>query len=268
MAKAWLIFSGKGGVGKTLITAALATAIQSRKERVCAVDAVTGLRDLDMALGLENRIVYDMLDLIRGECTMEEALVSPSDSRLCLLPAAQFASPGDVDAKAFAKLVRKLKAKFDHVLIDCPAGIADNLRSLISDEIDECIAVTTPDDASVRCVERAVSVLGECGVDHPYLIVNRLDSDLIVSGEMYTASTVAQTLDLPLLGEVPEDALLRRAMLTHKNVMQIDCEGRHALARIAKRMCGEDVALPAIGGSKPGLFRRPHLKPLKEVRAD
>lgn len=268
MAKAWLILSGKGGVGKTLITAALATAISSRKTRVCAIDASTGLRDLDMALGLENRIVYDMLDLIRGECTMEEALVSTENARLSLLPAAQFARASDVDAKSFGKIVRKMKTRFDHVLIDCPSGLEDSLRSLTGSEITDCVIVATPDDNCIRSAERAVTVLAECGLTYPHLIVNRLDHDLIVSGEMYTASTVAQTLDLPLLGEVPEDPALRRALLTHKDPTQIDCEGRHALCRIARRMLGEDVPLPAIGGTKPGLFRRPHLKPLKEVRAD
>lgn len=269
MAKAWLILSGKGGVGKTLITASLATALSSRKERVCAIDAVTGMRDLDMMLGLEDRIVYDMLDVIRGDCTMDEALVSPPDlPRLSLLPAAQFARSSEVEAKAFAKLVRKLKSRFDHVLIDCPAGLEDNLRALVSDEITDCIVIATTDDMCIRSAERAVAALADCGVTYPHLIVNRLDAALIVSGEMYTAATVAQTLDLPLLGEIPEDPPLRRAVLGHKNPLQIDCEGRNALCRIAQRMLGEDVPLPAVGGTKPSLFRRPHLKPLKEVRAD
>ena len=269
MGKAWLILSGKGGVGKSTIAAALATALSLEKERVCVIDADIGLRDLDILLGLENRIVYDLLDVLNGDCTLKQALVEPLEySRLSLLPAAQMARSGDLDPKAFVKQLKKLKLAFDHVLIDCPTGMEESVRALMTDACDEVLVVCTPDDMCIRNAERMLALTDEKQMKLRRLIVNRLQSDLIAAGEMYPAATVAATLDVPLLGEIPDDPILYRALLRHRNPLSFDCEGQRAFRRIAQRMRGVTVALPAFGSHKPGLVQRLTFPRMKEVRPD
>ena len=131
--------------------------------------------------------------------------------------------------------------------------------------VDDTLLVVTPDDISIRSAERAVQVIESKSLPRPRLIVNRLDNDLIRKGEMYSARTVAETLDLELLGEVPEDPAVYRAMLRHALVTDFDCEARRALMRIASRLCGQDQPFPAYGSKRPSLFRRLFSSDLKEV---
>lgn len=160
---------------------------------------------------------------------MDDALVVPKPDalpNLSLLPASQFARAKELEAKAFRKILRTLKSNFDHVLIDAPAGIERSLRGLLSNEINECVLVCTPDDVCIRNAERTASVLRKKGLTVQRVIVNRLNPDYIRRGEMYAAQTVALTLDMPLLGEIPEDAEIYRALLHHQSVMEGESEGR------------------------------------------
>lgn len=267
MGKAWIIASGKGGVGKSTITSALATALCRMKQTVCIVDADIGLRDQDVILGMENRVVYDLTDVCAHRCTLPQALIQhTTEEKLYLLPAAQFARVKDVDPKDLRKIVRQLKNRFQHVLIDCPAGIERGLRGVLHTECDDCLLICTPDDVCIRDVERTGSLIAEKKALRPQLIVNRLNAELIAAGEMYTAQVVAQTLDLPLLGEVPEDPVIYRALLKHIPLMDCRCEGAEALTRIARRMTGENVPLPGYGTKKPSLFRRMFGRKIQEVQ--
>lgn len=267
MSTAWIIASGKGGVGKSTITANMGLAMAREGRRVCIIDGDMGLRDQDALLGLENRIVFDLLDVAEGRCRLEQALISPdAESRLTLLPASQFARARELKPSAFRRIVIRLKQEFDVVLIDCPAGIERSLRGLMNDAIDESVIVSTPDDVCIRNAERAASVMEKKGLPRPRLIVNRLDEDLIRGGEMYSAATVAATLDLELLGEVPDDSYVYRATLTHQAVMDIECEARNALKRIALRMLGVATPLPAYGVAKLPWYRRLFQPTLKEVK--
>lgn len=267
MSKTWLIASGKGGVGKSTIVSCLATALARQGLRVCIVDADVGLRDQDALLGLENRIVYDLVDVCNKDCRLHQALISPPDMpTLHLLPAAQFARAKEVDPKAFRRLLADLRATHDHVLVDGPAGIERGLRGLLSAQYDETIIISTPDDVCIRNAERAVFTLEGKHLPWPSLIVNRLMPDIIRTGEMYAAQVVAQTLDLPLLGEIPEDATIYRAQLAHISPMDADCEGRRALLRIAGRMAGQDVPFPAYGAGKRPWYRRLLAPRIKEVK--
>lgn len=227
-----------------------------------------GLRDQDALLGLENRIVFDLLDVAEGRCRLEQALISPEEEpRLALLPASQFARAKELKPSAFRRILLRLKQKFDVVLIDCPAGIERSLRGLMNDAIDESVIVCTPDDICIRNAERTASVMEKKELPRPRLIVNRLDEALIRGGEMYPASTVAATLDLELLGEVPDDSYVYRAMLLHRSVMDIDCEARNAFTRIARRMMGlTGEVLPAYGTAKLPWYRRIFQPTLKEVK--
>lgn len=256
MAKAWLIASGKGGVGKSMVTACLAVALSRMGQRTVVVDADIGLRDQDAILGLENRVVYDVLDVIGKGCTLSQALIQHSlYENLNLLPASQFARVKNLDPKGFRKVIAQLKERFDHVLIDCPAGVERGLRGVV-DSADEVLLITTPDDVCMRDVEKTASVLAAKKAPRPWLIVNRLMPELVAAGEMYSAQVVAQTLDLQLMGEVPQDDMIYRALLKHISPMEVDCEGRRALERIAKRMTGRQVALPEYGKLPGGLLGR------------
>ncbi len=269
MSTAWIIASGKGGVGKSTITASVGLMMAREGRKVCIIDGDVGLRDLDALLGLENRIVFDLLDVAEGRCRLEQALISPEEeSKLSLLPASQFARAKELKPSAFRRILVRLKQQFDVVLIDCPAGIERSLRGLMNDQVNECILVCTPDDVCIRNAERAFSVLEKKGMPRPKLIVNRLDEALIRGGEMYAAATVAATLDLELLGEIPDDSYVYRATLTHQSLMDIDCEARHALQRIAYRMLGlsTGVPLPGYGTAKLPWYKRIFQPTLKEVK--
>ncbi len=269
MSTAWIIASGKGGVGKSTLTSCLATAMAREGRKVCIIDADIGLRDQDALLGLENRIVFDLLDVANGSCTLEQALVTPdNEPRLTLLPASQFARAKELAPKAFRRILTNVKARFDMVLIDCPAGIERSLRGLMNEEIDEAVLICTPDDVCIRNAERTAGVLMKKGLPRPRVIVNRLMPDLIRAGDMYAASVVAATLDLELLGEVPEDTSLYRAALRHISPMDLDCEARRALIRIAWRMTGADSAapLPGYGTEKLPWYRRLFHPTPKEVK--
>ena len=269
MSTAWIIASGKGGVGKSTITACIGLTMAREGRRVCIIDGDVGLRDQDALLGLENRIVFDLLDVAEGHCRLEQALISPDDEpNLSLLPASQFARAKELKPNAFRRILSRLKQLYDVVLIDCPAGIERSLRGLINEEINECVIVCTPDDVCLRNAERAAGVLEKKGLPRPRLIVNRLDDALIRGGEMYAASTVAVTLDLELLGEVPDDSFVYRATLTRQSLMDIDCEARNALRRITWRMMDStrEVPLPCYGTTKLPWYRRLFQPTLKEVK--
>jgi len=267
MGTVWMIASGKGGVGKSTIASALGVALAKRGQKTCIVDADIGLRDQDAILGLADRVVYDLVDVANKDCRLPQALISPADlPNLVLLPAAQFARAKELDRKAFRRILLLLKETHDQVIIDCPAGIERSLRGLMNELVDKTIVVCTPDDVCIRNAERVVALMQEKNLPRPQLIVNRLDAQLIQAGEMYTASTVAQTLDIELLGEIPEEPMVYRALLKHMSVMDVDCQGHDALDRIARRMMGQQADLPAYGTVKPSFFRRLFAPKLKEVK--
>ncbi|MBE5768329.1 MAG: septum site-determining protein MinD [Clostridiales bacterium] len=266
-AKVWLIASGKGGVGKSTLSSSLAMALTESGLRVCVVDADIGLRDQDVLLNLENRIVYDVLDVQNGDCLLPQALISPADyPNLSLLPASQFSRCRDLEPKAFRQILSTLRSIFDHIIIDCPAGIERGLRGLMNNEIDETVLVCTPDDVCIRNADRVVPLMEKKGLPRPWVIVNRLQEDLIRSGEMYSAQVVADTLDLPLMGEVPEDPSVYRAVLQRIPVTDIDCPARTALYRIARRMTGMTVAFPQIGTARLPWYKRMKRAKVKEVK--
>lgn len=269
MSKAWIIASGKGGVGKSTIAAAIGIAMAREGRRVCIVDADIGLRDQDALLGLENRIVFDLLDVANEICRLDQALLTPEGHpRLSLLPASQFARAKELEPKAFKRILTQLKRMFDVILIDCPAGIERSVRGLMNAQIDESILICTPDDICIRNAERTGGVMEKKGLPRPQVIVNRLMPDLIRAKEMYSAQTVAAALDMTLLGEIPDDPAIYRATLKHLSPMDVDCEARLALTRIAWRMMGlgAEAPLPRYGCRKLPWYRRIFNPAPKEVK--
>ena len=260
------IASGKGGVGKSAITANLGAALSQLGRKVILIDADIGLRSLDALLSLENNVVYDIIDVADGACELGEAvLTSEAYPNLFLLPAAQFRRAKALDPKQLRKILSLLRVFYDYILIDCPAGIERGLRNVLNAGVDETVLVVTPDDISVRSAERTAQVLEAKKVPRPLLVVNRLDPSLVRSGEMMSPLTISQVLDLQLLGVIPEDPSVYRAQLKHGLFVSYQCEARGAVLRIASRIRGADTPIRDFSRKKTGLHRKVHTVTLKEV---
>lgn len=261
-----LIASGKGGVGKSTFTANLGAALSSRGQSVVIIDADIGLRSQDAFLGLENSVVFDLIDVANRNCPLEQALLeSPAAPGLKLLPASQFARVKSLDCGQLRTIIRQLKESFSFVLIDSPAGVEKGFRNLLNAGTDLTVLITTPDDICIRDIERAAQIMDAKHQPRPKLIVNRLDKELIQGKEMPSARIIADSLDLPLLGEIPEDPVVYRSLLRHTLFLDYDCPARGAVLRIAGRLLGETIPLPGIGTERVSLFRRYFPKKLKEV---
>lgn len=256
MSQAWMIVSGKGGVGKSTITAALGVALAKRQLQTVAVDTDIGLRSLDLLLGLQNKIVYDMVDVANKECKLRYALVQyPPAPALALLPAAQLGTSADMDTELMGKIVRKLKKRFSYVLLDAPAGLERGVVNTLVNA-DHALLVVTPDDIAIRDAERVLALLDAHRKPKPLLIVNRVVPELVRAGAMYAPQTVANTLDVPLLGFVPEDKAVLNALVRHGSVMDEDSPARQALMRISQRFLGEFVPMPDLARRRRLFGRR------------
>jgi septum site-determining protein MinD len=202
------ITSGKGGVGKTTTTANLGTALAMQGNKVAVVDSDIGLRNLDAVLGLENRIVYDLVDVVEGQCHLRQALIK--DKRLpdlYLLPAAQTRDKNAINSTQMEQLCEQLRKDFDFVLIDSPAGIEQGFRNAIVGA-DEIIIVANPEMASVRDADRIIGLVEAAGKPEPRLILNRLRSEMVKRGDMMDVSDVLEVLGIDLVGIVPEDEMI------------------------------------------------------------
>jgi len=266
MSSVYLFASGKGGVGKSTITANLAVLLARAGRKVVLIDADVGLRSQDALLGLEDLVVYDLVDVAGGRCLLSQALLSlPDLPTLRLLPAAQFARARDLDPKKLRKILSLLRRNYDLILIDCPAGIERGLRNVLNAGADETVLVVTADDLCLRDAEKTCALIEEKKLPRPWLIVNRLRNDMIHGGLMYSARTAADVLDLPLLGEIPEDEAVTVAQLKHALFIDFACESREALIRIAARIGGASVPFPSYGTQKTSFFRRHFPRKVKEA---
>lgn len=244
MGKVIVITSGKGGVGKTTSTANIGTALAMLGHKVALLDTDIGLRNLDVIMGLENRIVYDLVDAVRGNCRLKQALIK--DKRLddlYLLPAAQTKDKTAVSNDQMAELCEKLKEEFDYVVIDCPAGIEHGFKNAIAGA-DEAVVVTTPEVSAVRDADRIIGLLEAAGLESPRLIVNRIRSNMVKSGDMMSVDDILDILAIELLGVVPDDdAIVISSNRGEPTVL--DAKSRPGLAyrNIARRLTGEEVPL-------------------------
>ena len=260
------VLSGKGGVGKSTFTANLGIALASNGHSVVIVDTDIGLRSQDALLSVENSVIYDLIDTINGDCLLTQALLPvPGYPSLKLLPASQFARAKSLDPKKFRIILKTLEEEANFILIDGPAGVERGFRNILASGSHRTILLVTPDDLCIRDAERVLQIMNAKKQDKPELVVNRLDSRLIRSGEMYSARTVADLLDCRLLGEIPEDPAVYRSLLRHAPLMNFDCGARDAILHIASRLQGRIIPLPDIG-SRPIPFLKRWFRPvLKEV---
>lgn len=205
MSRVIVITSGKGGVGKTTTTANLGSALSQLGCKVALVDADFGLRNLDLLLGLEQRIVYTAIDVIAGDCSLEKALVRDKrQPNLVLLPAAQSRNKEAITPEQMKELVEQLSKSHDYVLIDSPAGIEMGFRNAIA-AASEAIIVTTPEMAAVRDADRVVGLLENEAIKKIHLIVNRLRPEMIQLNQMISVEDILDLLVIPLLGIIPDD---------------------------------------------------------------
>ena len=206
MSKAIVVTSGKGGVGKTTVTANLGYGLALRGRNVVLVDTDIGLRNLDVMMGLENRITFNLVDVADGICELSQALIKDPrlSSNLYLLPASQSKYKEDVSFAQMKAIIGMLKNNFDYVIIDCPAGIEHGFSNAVQ-AADSAIVVVTPEVTSVRDADRVLGLLEAHEITETSLIVNRIRPDMVNSGKMMTVDQITNLLGIKLLGVVPED---------------------------------------------------------------
>ncbi len=255
LGRAIVVTSGKGGVGKTTTTANLGTALAQRGARVALIDADVGLRNLDIVLGLENRVQHHLLDVLEETATIDDALVPDKHSEgLFLLAAAQAREKDEVDTEKMRALVASLRERFDYVIIDSPAGIEKGFKNAVAGA-QEAIVVCTPEVSSVRDVDRVVGLLGNRF--RPQLVINRVRPQLVKKGTMLSVEDVDAFLRLPLLGVIADEPQI--IVTTNRGeplALQRDGKTAAAYHAIAARVAGEDVPPPQVELPKPTLFQR------------
>lgn len=245
-ARVIVVTSGKGGVGKTTTTANIGAGLADKGHKVLLIDTDIGLRNLDVVMGLENRIVYDLVDVIEERCRISQAFIK--DKRcpnLVLLPAAQIRDrdKNDVSPEQMKTLIDSLRASFDYVLVDCPAGIEQGFKNAIA-AADEAIVVTTPEVSATRDADRIIGLLEAAGIKEPRLIINRIRIDMVKDKNMLSVEDILDILAIKLLGVIPDDESV--VISTNKGeplVYRGESLAAKAFKNIANRIEGVDVPL-------------------------
>lgn len=255
-----VVTSGKGGVGKTTITANLGMALAKQNKKVALVDADFGLRNLDLLLGLENRVVYTAVEVIAGQCRLDQALVK--DKRqpgLALLPAAQNRNKEAVSPEQMSQLLDELAKSYDYILIDCPAGIEQGFQNAIAGA-REALIVTTPEIAAVRDADRVVGLLESQSIKPIRLIVNRLRPAMVKANNMMSVEDVQEILAIPLIGVVPDDEKVIISSNRGEPLVLADKDNPSlpsiAITHIARRLEGEQIPLIDLMAYHDGLLSR------------
>lgn len=251
MGEVIVITSGKGGVGKTTTTANLGTGLALYGKKVVVVDADIGLRNLDVVMGLENRIVYDIVDVVEGVCRLRQALIK--DKRfegLYLLPAAQTKDKNAVNPQQMQELCNELRESFDYVIIDCPAGIEQGFKNAIAGA-DRAIVVTTPEISAVRDADRIIGLLEAAELRDPQLIINRIRIEMVKKGDMMNIEDMIDILAIDLLGVVPDDESI--VISTNRGepaVIEDKSMAGRAYRNITRRIMGEEVPFLQLEGEE------------------
>lgn len=258
------VISGKGGVGKTTTTANIGLGIAMNDKKCVVVDFDIGQRNLDMILGLENRVVYDMVQVMDGEVALKQALIkSKMNDNLHFLAASQTKDKTALQSDKILNLITALKAEFDYVILDAPAGIESGYEHTI-EFADTAIIVVNPEVSSIRDSDRAIGILDsksqkvKDGLEvNKHLIINRIDAKMVQSGEMLTSQDIIDILSIPLIGKVPEDRGIIDASNQGKPIILDKNSGAgQAYARISARLCGQDVPLEDVETIQTGLLSK------------
>ncbi|MBA4496158.1 septum site-determining protein MinD [Paenactinomyces guangxiensis] len=244
MGESIVIASGKGGVGKSTTSANIGTALALSGKKVCMIDTDIGLRNLDVLMGLENRIIYDIVDVIENNCTVKQALIKDKRSdELYLLPAAQTKDKTSITSNQLRRLIAELKEEFDYILIDSPAGIEMGFQNAVAGA-DQAIVVTTSENTAIRDADRVIGLLEKDVSIPPKLIVNRFRKQMVRDGGMMDVEEVVQVLAIDLLGVVPDDErVIRAGNQGEPVVFDGHSPAGKAYRNIARRIQGEMVPL-------------------------
>ena len=257
MGEVIVVTSGKGGVGKTTTTANVGTGLAKLDKKVALIDTDIGLRNLDVVMGLENRIVYNLVDVVEGKCTIKKALIK--DKRypnLYLMPSAQTRDKSAVKPEQMEQLSEQLKKEFDYVIMDCPAGIEQGFQNAIAGA-DRALVVTTPEVSAVRDADRIIGLLNASSRDISRidLIVNRLRYDMVNRGDMMSSDDVVDLLAIDLIGVVPDDEKIVVATNNGEPLVGDDSLAGQAYMNICRRIIGEEVPFLDLA-PKRGIFSR------------
>ena len=258
MGEAIVITSGKGGVGKTTTSANLGTALALQGKKVCLIDTDIGLRNLDVILGLENRIIYDIVDVVEERAKLHQALIKDKrfNDNLYLLPAAQHADKNAVTEDQMIKIVEELKKDYDMILIDCPAGIEQGFKNSIA-AADEAILVTTPEISAIRDADRIIGLLEQTKIGAPKLLINRIRKRMMQDGEVMDVDEITRHLSIDLLGIVfDDDDVVRSSNNGDPIVLNPKNPASQGFRNIARRMLGETVPLMTLKEEKQSFWKR------------
>jgi septum site-determining protein MinD len=236
-----VVTSGKGGVGKTTTSANVGTGLAKLGKKVCLIDTDIGLRNLDVVMGLENRIVYNLVDVVEGNCRVKQALIR--DKRhpgLYLMPSAQTRDKSAVSPGQMVKVIDHLRDQFDYIILDCPAGIEQGFQNAIAGA-DRALLVTTPEVSAIRDADRITGLLEARGFEKIDLVINRLRMDMVRRGDMMSPNDVVDILAVPLIGIVPDDENIVVSTNQGEPLVGSDTPAGQAYANIVRRVMGEEV---------------------------
>ena len=243
MCEVIVITSGKGGVGKTTTTANLGSGLAALGKKVVMIDTDIGLRNLDVVMGLENRIVYNLVDVVEGCCRVKQALIR--DKRypgLYLLPSAQTRDKTAVNEHQMLKLIEHLRPQFDYILLDCPAGIEQGFKNAVAGA-DRAIIVTTPEVSAIRDADRIVGLLESYEMKQIDLIINRIRLDLVKRGDMMSPADVIDILGIGLIGIIPDDEQVVISTNQGEPLVETSTLAGRAYRNISLRITGEKIPI-------------------------
>ena len=242
--KTIVVTSGKGGVGKTTTVANIGTMLAKKKHKVVMIDGDIGLRNLDVVMGLENRIVFNLVDIVEGKCRAQQAMIRDRKmDGLYIIPSAQTREKDAVTPEQMKELCAELAEEFDFVIIDCPAGIEQGFRNAIAGA-QAAVLVTTPEVSAIRDADRVIGLLEAGMLRKIGLIINRMNPRMVKKGDMMSTADIVSLLSVPLLGVVPESEEV--VISTNRGVPLVHEKGSkagQAYRRIAARLCGEDIPI-------------------------
>lgn len=255
MGEVIVVTSGKGGVGKTTTVANIGTGLAMLDKRTVVVDTDIGLRNLDVILGLENRIVYNLVDVINGKCRLKQALIKDKrHPELYLLPSAQTKDKSAVSPEQMIKLTEELREEFDFVLLDCPAGIEQGFRNAIAGA-DKALVVATPEVSAIRDADRIIGLLEADGIQDIHLIINRLRPDMIARGDMMSVEDVVEILAVNLIGSILDDEQIVIAANQGEPFSGRNSQAEEEYRNICRRLLGEEVPFAPLH-QKKGMLQR------------